>query len=84
MNNGKNGWVLLVFILAGLVVGGFLADIFSKVPYMAWLNYGSEIGLKTPVTLDLALLKVQLGFTINFTIGGIIGMIAAIFIFKRL
>lgn len=36
----KNIWILIVFILCGIVVGGLLGDLASKVDFLWWLSYG--------------------------------------------
>ena len=38
----KNIWILLVFLLSGLVIGGLLGEIASSVPALWWLSYGQN------------------------------------------
>ena len=47
----KNIWVLLIFILAGLVVGGLLGELASRVDFLWWLSYGNSFGLAEPLVL---------------------------------
>ena len=63
----KNIWILLVFLLAGLVVGGLLGRLASSVSWLWWLSYEQEFGLQTPLVLDLNVLKLTFGlmFKIN-------------------
>ncbi|MBR2289168.1 MAG: DUF4321 domain-containing protein [Clostridia bacterium] len=79
----KNIWLLLVFILSGLVIGGLLGELSKNVDWLWWLSYGDEFGLTTPVTLDLSVLKIQFGLTVKISIASIIGMAIAIFIYRR-
>lgn len=79
----KNIWLLLVFILSGLVIGGLLGELSKNVDWLWWLSYGDEFGLTTPVTLDLSVLKIQFGLTVKISIASIIGMAMAIFIYRR-
>ncbi len=81
---GKSVWLLILFVLAGLVVGGLIGELIPKTPYLNWLNYGDSFGLNSPVSLDLGVLTLQFGFAIKFTIIGIMGMAAAIFLYRRL
>ena len=37
---GKNYWALLLMILAGVVLGGFIGQLSAGVPALRWLNYG--------------------------------------------
>ena len=39
---GKNSWALLLLMLAGIVVGGFLGYLARDVSWLSWLNYGQE------------------------------------------
>ena len=42
---GKNNWALLLMLLAGVVLGGFIGQLASNVPFLSWLNYGQTFGL---------------------------------------
>ena len=77
----KNIWILLVFLLAGLVVGGRLA---SSVSWLWWLSYEQEFGLQTPLVLDLNVLKLTFGLMFKINIASIIGMVLSIFIYKKI
>ena len=79
----KNIWILLIFILSGLVVGGLLGELATKVPWLWWLGYGQEFGLSSPVTLDINILKVTFSVIFRINIASIIGMAIAIFIYRK-
>ena len=76
---GKNYWALLLMILAGVVLGGFIGQLSAGVPALRWLNYGQTFGLSNPLVLDLGI-----GLTIKITIAGIIGIVLAILIYRFL
>ena len=78
---GKNYWALLLMILAGVVLGGFIGQLSAGVPALRWLNYGQTFGLSNPLVLDLVL---TFGLTIKITIAGIIGIVLAILIYRFL
>ena len=80
----KNIWILIVFILSGLVVGGLLGRLASSVPWLWWLSYEQEFGLNNPLVLDLSILKLTFGLLFNINVASIIGMILAIFIYKKI
>ena len=40
----KNFWVLLLFLLSGLVLGGLLGELAKSVDWLWWLAYGKEFG----------------------------------------
>lgn len=79
----KDFWILIIFLLAGLVIGGLLGDIASKVDSLWWLGYGQEFGLSNPVDLDLSVLKLTFGMIIKINIASIVGMAIAIFIYRK-
>ena len=80
----KNIWILLVFLLAGLVIGGLLGKLAASVPWLWWLSYEQQIGLETPFVLDLSVLKITFGLMVKINIASIIGMVLAIFIYKKI
>ena len=82
--NNKNTWTFILLLLAGVVVGGFIGEYLGNIPYLGWLKYGREFGLTSPVSLDLGVLTVQFGFMIRFTIAGIIGILIAVFAYRKL
>ena len=80
----KNIWILLVFLLAGLVIGGLLGKLASSVSWLWWLSYEQQYGLETPIVLDLSVLKLTFGLMFKINIASIIGMVLAIFIYKKI
>ena len=40
----KNGWVLLIMLLSGIVLGGFIGMLTARVSGLSWLNYGQSFG----------------------------------------
>lgn len=80
----QNIWVLILLLLAGVVLGGFLAQMLGSIPALKWLSYGNTFGMSSPLVLDLGVLTLQFGLTIRFTIAGIIGIILAFFIYRKL
>ena len=79
----KNFWILLIFVLSGLVIGGLIGEIASKVNGLWWLAYGKDFGLTAPLQLDLNILKISFGLSIRINIASIVGIIAAIFIYRK-
>ncbi len=79
----KNIWILIIFILAGIVVGGLLGDIAGRSPGLWWLSYGQSFGLSEPLTLDLSVIKFSFSLLIKLNISSIIGMILAVFIYRK-
>lgn len=79
----KNIWILIVFILCGIVVGGLLGNLASKVDFLWWLSYGESFGFSTPIKLDLNVIQLTFGLMFKINIASIIGMVLAIFIYRK-
>lgn len=82
--SSQNIWILVLLMLAGVVLGGFIAKLVGGVSALSWLAYGNSFGLSSPLMLDLGVLTLQFGLTIRFTIAGIIGIILAFLIYRKL
>ena len=80
----KNIWLLLVFLLAGLVVGGLIGKLASEVSWLWWLSYEQQFGLESPIVLDLSVIKLTFGLMFKINVSSIIGMILSIFIYKKI
>ncbi len=79
----KNIWILIVFILSGLVIGGLLGELAARVDFLWWLSYGQEFGLTNPIVLDLNIIRLTFGLQLKINIASIIGMGIAIFIYRK-
>ena len=77
-------WILIVFLLSGLVIGGLLGELTNKIDWLWWLSYGQSFGLSTPVTLDLSVLKITFSCMIKINIASIIGIILAVIWYKKI
>jgi len=79
----KNIWILILFILCGIVVGGLLGNLASKVDFLWWLSYGESFGFAEPISLDLNVIQLTFGLMFKINIASIIGMILAILIYRK-
>ncbi len=87
--SGKNTWALTLMILTGIVLGGFFGYLARDISFLSWLNYGQEFGIGNAeganlIRLNLGIMTVTFGLTIKITIAGILGIIAAIIIYRKL
>lgn len=80
----KNIWILIVFILSGLVVGGLLGQLASNVDWLWWLSYNQTFGLQDPIVLDLSVVSITFALMFRISVASIIGMLLAIFIYKKI
>ncbi len=79
----KNIWILIIFVLSGLVIGGLIGELASKVDFLWWLGYGQSFGLSSPLQLDLSIINITFGLMLKINIASIIGMAVAIFIYRK-
>ena len=80
----KNFWILLILLLSGIVLGGFLGSLAEGISWLSWLNFGQSFGLDSPLTLNLGVLIITFGLTIKITMASIIGVAIALLIFRLL
>ena len=80
----KNIWILLIFLLSGLELGGLLGELASKVDFLWWLSYGESFGLTTPIELDLNIITITFGLWFKINVASIIGMAIAIFVYRKI
>ena len=78
----KNSWTLLLLLLSGIVLGGFIGDMMAGISGFSWLNYGDSFGLNTPLVLNFGILLITFGLTIRITMASIIGVILAILVYR--
>ncbi|NYB74049.1 DUF4321 domain-containing protein [Sedimentibacter hydroxybenzoicus DSM 7310] len=76
-----NSVYLILLLLTSVIIGTILGRAFSE--YLPVLNYGESIGFG-PATLDLSIFTVTFGFNASLTVAGIIGIIIAIIVYKKL
>lgn len=78
----RSMWILVIFILSGLVIGGLLGQFAAKVDFLWWLDYGESFGLTSPLELDLNIIKITFAISFKINIASIIGLAIAISIYK--
>lgn len=74
---------ICILILAGFVMGVLLGDLTSQINGLNFLGFGFDFGFENPIILNLGVLKLTLGFWMKINLGGIIGLIASIFISNK-
>jgi len=81
-----NALKLVILIIVGVVVGGVIAELTRGARYFEWLSFGREFGISTdaPFYLDLGILRLKFAIMFNITIAGIIGIIVAIFAYRKI
>lgn len=77
------GWICVLFILVGLVIGGLIGNLTSGIDFLWWLSYGQEFGLSSPLILDLGVIKLTFAIMFKINIASIVGVIISMFIYRK-
>jgi len=77
-------WILIVVVIAGAMLGSVVADALGQFTYLAPLGHSVAVGVDPPVTVDLRVLTVTLGFVVRLNLATVLGIIAAVVIFRLL
>ena len=80
----RNTWIALLFVCAGLVIGGLLGEVAAQVDWLRWLAYGQTFGIENPFVLDLNVLSLTFAFALHINIASIIGLSIAIFLYRKM
>lgn len=71
-------WLLLLLILIGFVIGGFIGTYFEG----TFLNYGQTFGLTNPVELNLGFIVLTFGLKIQISIASVLGVVISMVIYR--
>ena len=80
----KNFWILLIKLLAGIVLGGFMGQLANGISWLSWLNFGQSFGLDSPLVINFGILIITFGLTIKITMASIIGIAIALIIYRMI
>ncbi|MCI8270629.1 MAG: DUF4321 domain-containing protein [Lachnospiraceae bacterium] len=78
----KNFWILLILLLTGIVLGGFLGSLADGISWLSWLNFGQSFGLDSPLVLNLGILVITFGLSIKITLASMIGVAVALLVYR--
>lgn len=81
----KKTFIFLLFFLTGITLGALLTELFKTVPYLSWLNFGQQIGIgyPNPIVLDLSVIKLSFGFSIDINIIKMVCIILGLWLYKK-
>lgn len=82
MKRYGNPWVLIFFIISGVVLGGLISTSLST--SLPILSYGpGPLGLKN-FELNLGFVYINLSFLIDINISNLIGLLLSILLYNKL
>ena len=83
----RTPWMLIFFVMVGGLLGGVLGEILRLFSPEGLLKEmflkGYSIGLSPPMTLDIRLFTLTLGFTIQMNLFSLLGIIFGIYMYKQ-
>lgn len=74
----KGFWLNLFLLCVGVVTGTLAASMCKNVPFLSWLAYGMSFGMAKPATVDLQVITVTFGITLNLSIAVILFIALAV------
>ncbi|MEF9864544.1 MAG: DUF4321 domain-containing protein [Christensenellaceae bacterium] len=74
-----------LFFLTGITLGTLLSQVVGNFDFLQWLNAGQEIGLGVdhPLTIDLSVIKLSFGFSVNINIIKMICIIFCLWLYTK-
>lgn len=78
----KNGWILLIFIILGLLAGALVARWLAPVPGISFLTKPIEASWSP--AFDLYVLSFNLSLHLQFSLFSLIGAIIAIWLYRKM
>ena len=59
-------------LLAGIVLGTLIARVSAAVPALGWLSYAVSFGLESPFVLDLSVIRLTFGLSVDLSVSVIL------------
>ena len=83
----KSPWILLIFVLIGGLLGGVLGEILRVMAPQGTIQavFATNFtpGISPPLTIDLVLLKLTIGFVLKINLLSLLGMFLGIYLYKN-
>ncbi|MBR1392475.1 MAG: DUF4321 domain-containing protein [Ruminococcus sp.] len=82
MKNFKKTFAFIFFVLAGIIIGAFIAYVCAGKNYVGWLAWGKELGIQN-FNLDLYVIRFSFGLMFNATISQIFTIPLSLVIYAK-
>lgn len=83
----RSFWMLLLFLLTGALLGGLLGEVIAETQSLSgiapYLVKKHTVFDMSPVNVNLFVMQVKLGLTLQPNLISVVGIIIAIFLFRR-
>lgn len=75
----RNSFVYHIFlVLVGIVIGTLAARVTANVPALGWLSYALTFGFETPFVLDLSVIRLTFGLTVDLSVSVILFIVISL------
>jgi uncharacterized membrane protein YeaQ/YmgE (transglycosylase-associated protein family) len=78
----KNGWILLLFVLLGMLAGALIARWLAPVPGISFLT--KSLPLEWSPAFDLYVLSFNLTLHVQLSLFSLIGAVIAIWLYRKM
>ena len=68
----------MFLVLIGIVVGTLVAKVTASVSALGWLSYALTFGLESPVVLDLSVIRLTFGLSVDLSIAVILCVVVSL------
>lgn len=68
----------MFLVLIGIVIGTLVAKVTASVSALGWLSYSLTFGLESPVVLDLSVIRLTFGLSVDLSIAVILCVIISL------
>ncbi|MGI5959968.1 MAG: DUF4321 domain-containing protein [Massiliimalia sp.] len=81
----KKGLIFTLFLFTGIFLGSILTEIAQKVPFLSFLTWGKTIGIgvPNPVSIDLAVVTLSFGFSVQMNLAILICVIISLVFYAK-
>lgn len=78
----KNNWILVLFLLIGMLTGSLLAHVLQDISVLSFLTQAKDISWEPKADLDI--LKYDLKIQVKLSLLSVVGLVAGFWLYRRL
>lgn len=78
----RNFWLNLFLILIGIVLGTTVAHFTKDISFLSWLSFGLSFGTAAPVTLDLNVMSLTFGISLEISVAVVLAVALSLVVGK--
>ena len=80
----KNYLAKFFIILMGVILGGLVGEILGSVPGLSFIKTGVQIGITSPITINLMVVEFTIGLIFKINVMSIVGAWAGYVVKKKI